>query len=445
MPRASQSIVYKNLAGICAGIRGPGRVAKVSQVVVANGFNNLASFAISLHAARELGPEQFGQVGLVLAIVSVGVVFLDSGVSIALVREYNTDADRERLALLVGGVLKAKLLQVILLAALAYPLAHLLRYFLPVLNNPDILTAGIVSAALLSLWTSVRSLEQARRDYSTFTRYIYLFGGLRFGVYGITLVLGKITPMSVILCLYLVPLALLLFYTVVLRERTALRIHRIDLAPEARALWAAARYGSWVAGATLFLSLFSRVPLLVLARRSTARELGLYSAALTFVAGFGLIWDAISTVIVPEVSALQTAQARLRFRALLLNKLFLMFTILASAVGACMFAQGFLLGPAYQGSVAIFFILGSSTAVCMCISVNNNLVHAYGIPQTMTYMNLGRLILLGCVVCLWPHPNAINVAIIWGLTMLAGDTGLYLYISRRISADRASLAVAITG
>jgi O-antigen/teichoic acid export membrane protein len=65
-----------------------GRVGKVSQVLVANGVNNLVSLAITLHAARKLGPESFGQLGLVLAVVTFGVVFLDSGVSVAFVRDY---------------------------------------------------------------------------------------------------------------------------------------------------------------------------------------------------------------------------------------------------------------------------------------------------------------------------------------------------------------------
>ena len=46
--------------------------------------------------------------------------------------------------------------------------------------------------------------------------------------------------------------------------------------------------------------------------------------------------------------------------------------------------------------------------------------------------------MLGIAVSLWPHPDAMCVAVIWGLVMLAGDTGLYLYISRKISADRAT-------
>src|SRR5215831_5228130 len=95
---------------------GASRVAKVSQVVVANGFNNLASLAITLHAARKLGPERFGQLGLVLAVIAFSVVLLDSGVSVALVRGFNHDTDTESREALVGGVLKAKLLQLLLVA-----------------------------------------------------------------------------------------------------------------------------------------------------------------------------------------------------------------------------------------------------------------------------------------------------------------------------------------
>jgi len=419
-----------------------GRIGKVSQVIVANGFNNLVSLAIMLHAARKLGPESFGELGLVLAVVTLGVVFLDSGVSVALVRNYNNTSDPETRKILVGGVLKAKVVQVLLIAVLAFPLAHLLRYFLPEMKSVDTLAAGIISAVLMSLWISIRSLEQARRNYSAFTRYIYLFGSLRVVIYAVTLALGRMSAMSVLLCLYLIPLSLLLVYTTVIRERAALGFSLSDLAHEGRALWAALKYGTWVAGSALFLTLASRLPLFFLARRSSLKQLGLYTAALTFVNGFGLIWDAVNTVVMPEVSALRSPEARLRFRGMLFRKLPLMFSVLAAGVFACILLQGVFLGPAYRGSISTFLVIGSATAICMCVSVNNNLVHAYGIPETLTYMNLARVVLLGIALVVCPRPDSLNVGIIYSVVLLAGDVGLYFHLWRRIGEDRATLRVA---
>lgn len=419
-----------------------GRVGKVSQVLVANGVNNLVSLAITLHAARKLGPESFGQLGLVLAVVTFGVVFLDSGVSVALVRDYNHASDSERRKVLVGGVLKAKALQVVIIAVLAFPLAHLLGYFLPEIKSVDTLAAGVISAALMSLWTSVRSLEQARRNYSSFTRYIYLLAGLRFVIYAATLPFGWMSAMSVVLCLYLIPLFLLLAYTTVVRERVALAFRLSELADEGRALWTALKYGVWVAGSAMFLSLVSRMPLFFLARRSTLKQLGLYTAALTFVSGFSLIWDAINTVVMPEVSGLQSPEARLRFRGMLFRKLPLMFSVLLAGVFACILGQRLFLGAAYRGSISTFLVIGSVTAICMCVSVNNNLVHAYGIPETLTYMNMGRVVVLGIALWVCPRLDSMNVAIIYAVVLLAGDVGLSLHIWRRIGEDRATLRVA---
>lgn len=419
-----------------------GRVGKVSQVIVANGFNNLVSLAVTLHAARKLGPESFGELGLVLAVITFGVVLLDAGLSIALVRNYNNTSDQESRNFLVGGVLKAKVLQVFAIALIALPLAHFIRYFLPQIKNINALVAGITSAGLMSLWTSVRSLEQARRNYTIFTRYIYLFGSLRLLTYGITMSVTRISEMSVVLCLYLVPLLALLFYTTILRERAALNFRLAELTKESTALWTALKYGAWVAVSALFFSLVARMPLVFLAKRSTLTQLGLYTAALTFVNGFGLIWDALNTVIMPEVSGLQSPEARLRFRNILFRKLPLMFSVLVAGVFACILVQRVFLGAAYRGSIGTFLVIGSATAICMCVAVNNNLVHAYGIPQTMTYMNLARMILLVIVLLLCPRLNSLNVAFIYSFVLLAGDVGLYLHLARRVGEDRAAMRVA---
>jgi O-antigen/teichoic acid export membrane protein len=434
------------IARLFAARWGASRVAKVSQVVVANGFNNLASLAITLHAARKLGPERFGQLGLVLAVIAFGVVLLDSGVSVALVRGYNHDTDAERREALVGGVFKAKMLQLLLVALLAVPVAYAVRFFVPEINGVETLAVGIASAGLMSLWTTVRSLEQARQNYASFTTYIYLYGVLRFCAYGVVLIRGNISPISVVSCLYLVPLVLLMLYSFAFRETKVLAIGKVPWRREMKAFKDALLYGAWLAGASILLAFLTRMPVFFLARRSTPTELGLFTAAFTFVNAFGLIWDALSTVIVPEVSGLHTAESRVRFQSLLFRKLPLMGSLLAAVIVACAFAQYFLLGPQYRASIWSFIVLGSFFAVCMCISVNNNLVHAYGIPEVATLMNVARVAVAAMALGLWWHLDALNVAVIYGCVLLVGDTALLIYIQRRVAQDRNSLGlVALQG
>jgi O-antigen/teichoic acid export membrane protein len=372
-----------------------------------------------------------------LAVIAFGVVLLDSGVSVALVRGYNHDTDTGSREALVGGVLKAKLLQLLLVALLAVPVAHAVHFFIPAITSLETLAAGIAAAGLMSLWTTVRSLEQARQNYGSFTTYIYLYGVLRFGTYAVVLVRGSISPLSVIFCLYLAPLLVLMLYSFSFRERHVLTM--VPRAREMRAFKKALLYGAWLAGASILLAFLTRMPVFFLARRSTPRELGLFTAAFTFVNAFGLIWDALSTVIVPEVSGLNTAESRVRFQSLLFRKLPLMGSFLATVIVACVFAQYFLLGPQYRESIWTFIVIGSFFAACMCISVNNNLVHAYGIPQVATYMNIARVTILALALGMWWHLDSLNVAAIYGLVLLAGDATLFIYLQRRMSEDRSAL------
>ena len=252
------------------------------------------------------------------------------------------------------------------------------------------------SAALLSLWVSVRALEQARRNFALFARYNYFYALIRTACYAGVLLLHANSPMAVVLCLYTGPLTLLLAYTLIVREHRVWWPLWAGASAHAPALMKVVAYGWWVGAAALCFSLLTRLPQFALARHSSARMLGLYGAALSFLAAFSLINDAISSVIVPEVASLTTPDARNRFRRVLATNLPKLLGLLLLALGGCVVAQLFLLGKAYHDSVPIFLVLGSSTIVCLCIAINNSLVHAYGRPQLLLYMNVAQARRAGC-------------------------------------------------
>ena len=399
--------------------------------MIANVVNNLSSFVVIVHAARRFGPEGFGKLGLVLSILMFGSMLLDCGLSISLVRNYNNTDDEQQRAGLAASVIKTKLLTVLIVGLLAHPVALLLLRVFPVLRGSErLLAVGIFSAALLSLWVSVRALEQARRDFTSFARYNYFYALIRAACYAGVLLLDANSPMAVALCLYTVPLLMLLTYTLVVRERKVWWPFWAEASAHAPALMKVVAYGWWVGAAALCFSLLTRLPQFALARHSSARMLGLYGAALSFLAAFSLINDAISSVIVPEVASLTTPDARNRFRRALTTNLPKLLGLLLLALGGCVVAQLFLLGKAYHDSVPIFLVLGSATVVCLCIAIYNSLVHAYGRPQLLLYMNVARLGGLAAVLVTMPHPGAISVAIAFVATTLCGEFLLLLYLRR---------------
>jgi O-antigen/teichoic acid export membrane protein len=410
---------------------GRGRLGNIGQVLFANVFNNLSSFVVTVYAARCFGPEKFGKLGLVLSILMFGSMLLDCGLSVSLVRNYNSTDDAKQRADLASSVIKTKLLTVLTIGLLAYPGASLLFRVFPVLQGSQhLLAVGIFSAALLSLWGSVRALEQARRDFTSFARYNYFYALLRAIFYAVALLSHANSPMAVELCLYTLPLTILLAYTLIVRERRVWWPLWAGASTQAAAIMKTLAYGWWVGAASLCFSLLTRLPQFELARHSSARMLGLYGAALSFLAAFSLINDAISSVIVPEVASLTTPDARKRFRRALAQNLPKLAALLLLALGACVMAQLFLLGKAYHDSISIFLVLGSGTIVCLCISVNNNLVHAYGRPELLLYMNLARLCILAVVLSVLSNPDAMSVAIAFTVTMFAGDFLLLIYLRR---------------
>ena len=102
---------------------GRGRLRDVGQVLIANVVNNLSSFVVIVHAARRFGPEGFGKLGLVLSILMFGSMLLDFGLNVSLVRNYNNTEDETQRARLAASVIKTKLLTVLIVGLLAYPVA----------------------------------------------------------------------------------------------------------------------------------------------------------------------------------------------------------------------------------------------------------------------------------------------------------------------------------
>lgn len=419
----------------------PHRLQSVGKVLVSNIFNNASSFVVIVHAARSFGPEVFGQLGLVLAIMLFASTILDFGLNVSLVRNYNrAESPRERTDL-AASVIKTKVSMVIAVGAMAYPAARLMLPVFPTFTaGASLLAIGILSASLLSLWSSIRALEQARRQFDSFARYNYMYAAVRVTCYISTAFLGENSPIAVLLCLYTIPLLLLLSYSLVVRERTVWWPLRTGVPRQISALGRALRYGRWICASLVCFSLFVRLPQFELARKSSAQALGIYGAAASFLAAFSLINDAISSIILPEVSSLRTPGAREYFRHTFSENLLKLAGVLVLGLIICVLAQSVLLGEKYHDSVPTFIVLGLSTIISLCFSINNNLVHAYGRPELWLYMNLGRLVALGAALSAFRGLSAFTAAVLYGAELIAGDVLLFLYLRRYTRLDRVSIS-----
>jgi O-antigen/teichoic acid export membrane protein len=411
---------------------------RATSVLSANGFNNAASLVISIVAARVLGLVEFGKLGLAISIASTFSVVINLGLSITLVRFYPSLPDDSDRANFVGSILFWQVGLLIILG-LGYQCVDFLvfRPLFPTFRSTHALAFLVVtSGCLLSIWSTVRALEQAKMDFRALNRYTFAYGLLRLTAAGILIGTHTASPSGFLLALYVGPLALLLALGLLSSVRIAdLRRMRFDPRSHLRSIRLAMSYSLWVTVSAISYTVLSRLPQFALARKSSEVDLGLYSAALTFMAAFSLLNDAVRTVLLPEVVALNCRETRHAFYREMLRISPAFFLVLGSALSALAVIQYTLLGHAYRSSVPISLVLGVGTIIAIYIGLFNTMIHSYGCPHLDAVTNVCRVGLLSITLAAVPQLTALGAATAFAFILVLGESALALLLIARGKED----------
>jgi len=400
----------------------------VARVLLANVVNNLVTLGASVFAARRLSVEAFAQYGVGVSIVLLGSLLLDVGLSTSLVRDYNfrysgEDKGRDEV---IHAALAWKLLLVGGLAGGGVPLAHVIVSLLPALGGAvSLVYLSAVTAGLLSLWSTVRATEQARRRYTVMAWYTYTYAGLRLFGFVIVLVAGTRSPSAYLIAVYSAPLLLLVVRDVLSVLRWALHGRRWRIARELQQLLG---YGTWVWLSGLAYVMLTRLPQLVLARRGSAAEVALYNAGLTMLGGLSLLNDSVRTVLLPVVASQRRPEDRFRYRVRMRYLVPSAWVVMLLSVAALSVVQAVAFGPGYRESLAVTWIGGAGMATAAALGFHNILVHSYGLPALDTLVNFGRVALLGIALTLFLPATASGVAAGYAGTVVLGEVILWYLV-----------------
>ncbi len=419
------------------GALSKGLLRRFSGILTANAVNNVVSFVILIWSARAFGPELFGVLALAISITTLFWMLLDFGASVALVRLYNTETSPCERARLVREVLMLRVAILVLLVPLAFALERSATWLFPIVEGHEgLIYLAFFSSGLLSFWGTMRSIEQASRRFVSFQRYTLAYAALRSACAATVFLGGFSSITTVFVSLYTVPLAGLLILGWFTGYRSLLRrpAGSKDESPRKNLVPAALKrvfaYGAWVAVSTLCYTGLLRLPQFFLANTGNARETGLYSAALTFVAVFSLMNDALRTVILPDVSALKTTHTRDEFRRRFVRLGPTFFAVMILVLSVMVFAQYFVLGGNYRASIPIFLILGVAIIISVYLGVFNTLIHSYGVPRLDATNNLLRLAVLALFLWL-VSPTVIVASLAFGAVLMAGELRVYSIIRRK--------------
>jgi O-antigen/teichoic acid export membrane protein len=422
-----------DMAGTLRGVWSGSLPQKVTGILGANAFNNFAAFLITVYAARAFGPEEFGRLALAISFTTMLSLILDFGLSITLVRIYNIETSPDERAGYIRTILGFKVLSLLALVPFAFVLQAITTQVLPVLSGyGGLVYVAFLSGGLHSIWTTVRAVEQARRDFRSFSRYTFTYGVLRFLGIGTLLLFYEASPTSVLGVLYALPLIGLILYSWFSGYRpywSAPAVHACRSSPYSR-LKTAFTYSIWVALSAICYTQLFYLPQFMLARTANETEVGLYGAGLTFVAAFSLVNEALRTVILPDVTALSSSSDRLAFRRRFFRLGPAFFSVALFALGFTAFAQYYLLGGAYIASIPIFIILSLATIVTIYLGIFNLLVHSHGIPRLEATNNLARVAALTLLLLIVPK-TAMSACLTLACVLVVGELIVYALLRFR--------------
>lgn len=395
----------------------------VGAVLSANVINNVAAFLITLHAAKELGPAEFGTFAVAVSVTNVLALVFDFGLSVTIVRNFNQLGPADGYGL-SRAVDKLKIWMGLALSLALLPIrnrvAHLI---LPGRDAGWVVYASVVSALMLSYWTSIRALEQARNDFPRLSRLIYGNAAFRLAFYVGLRLCGALTLTTAFLSLYALPIAGMLALMFGITSNRDSEIPRKTNTPPCKLLQSALRYSLWVAiSATLYM-MVSRIPQFILARSEQKGELGIFGAALTFTVGFSMLNDALRSVILPHVSSCRTIAERAQFRRRHRSIASTYFPVMFLGLAAACAVQYWCLGPAYRKALPAFIVMGVAVILTIYIGLLNTLVHAIGKPNLDTATNVVRLAVL-FVACILLPRTAMCASVAFSVVLVLGELTL---------------------
>ncbi|MER2998504.1 hypothetical protein [Pontibacter populi] len=393
-----------------------------SKVFASTLANNISAFAITLLATKALPTSEFGVFGLYIAIVTVGSLILNFGLNISTIGLYKQVKDIKLLSIsLLWNITQGIIL--ILLSGYVYKLLYLA---FPLLEGRQTEVTNIVIAtALLNIWSTIRSCDQAIGDYKSYAVNTFIYSGLRIITLGIGYWFFDSSTNLFISSLYVIPLAVLITYNLITKY-----VHQfqfLSISYFRTNFLRLINYGKWVVLSSIAYILISRLPQYQLAGANQEHQLALYGASVTFLGIMSLVNDSVRSILLPELMGLKTVQELVNYKKVLASKWLIFAGIIMFFIGSVTGFQLLFMGQEYKDSILIFVIQSFGLATAMYIGYFNVLIHRLGRPNIEAVANLLKLLLMLIAIQFIPQ-TALSFSIAFTFILVAGEAGTYLIL-----------------
>lgn len=355
-------------------------------VLIGNGLGAGLGFAASVLIARGLGPEQFGLFSIALVVMAIAYQFSDFGIGTSLVRFFSSHLqhDKARADLTLKISLKMRLFVTAVVFVIGFLSAESLSN--NVFGKPELvflLKLAFVGALGTSLVGYVLSTLQARQSFIKFTLVNLLTPFAKLALIGILFLTHKLNLLSAFTTVVTIPFMVLIIGSLVI-PKDFLRAR----GNEREAVKELFHYSKWIMVSIVFVTLFGRLDVLMLAYFKDASTVGIYSAAFTLSLIIVLLLSSLVTVLLPRVMTLTTkSQLKDYIRKVLkLDAIIIVFLsplfVLSKPVIVLLY------GPEFVQSFVIFNVLLISFMIVLVTNTTGLVLHSIGKPQVSSYTNI---------------------------------------------------------
>lgn len=408
--------------------------AELASVTGANAFNNLVGFLVQLSAAKTMGAANYGILSLALSVATMTGTIGDFGLNLATIRLYNKyQGQNETKDLLLGSIISLKILLLLFIVLLSFPIGNLLaRCLLGNAGETKLFAIALLTGGTLFFWTYLQSYLQSQQLFFRLTVYIIAYAILRIIFLAVGYVLYPQKPIVWLMATYTLPVFILSINGVLLKIQKLIKKTFSHPNASLIILQEALSYSKWVAISGIAYTSLINLIRFVLAAFTSPAEVGIFSAGITFTMVFSTLNTSIRVVLFPKVTALESPKEIDRYLERIKNMAPYYFIFVVLGIIVLGLLQWYFLGAEYRAALPVFFITSLSLSLTIFLGLGTMLVHTMMKPQVDALVNIARLVLMLLLgVVLIPLFHAVGGAVAYALPVLLGEIWMYRFVKTK--------------
>lgn len=397
-----------------------------------NFFNSALSMIAVILVSRLLGPRDFGVLAVFNTILYMVVGLTDLGLSTAAIKFISSyiNVDKAKAATIMRVIFKIELCLGLLIAIVGLlfstPIARLL--------GGDHLLMAVRLSFLASVFQSAAAFYGPFFvAYQQFVKnaLVNTFGILVRVVGVVILIALSALNLNNTLWVYTLTPILFFIFGFIFVPKDFLRKAKPE--EEKQAAKEIFHFSKWIFLSYIANTFAGRFDVLLISRYQGSAAVGLYAAALQLVTVMPLLIGAVSTVLLPKVSAMRTkAEFTGYIKKVLLGSILL---TLALAPGLIFGDKiiGLIFGSRFSGSLDAFKLVFAGYLVALLVNPLGQVIYALNLPRAFTILNFCQLLIaLPLNFILIPRFGIVGAATTFLIINIFGGVAGTTYLYRKL-------------